>query len=532
MKKASLQGEEIEVEFRVKKEEWQATIDQVKTFRGRQFHPDRKVWTVPVTLPNIRKLQELGYSLDASLKKLIMPPLPPEPQAPINESLLPKGLRPYQLQALRFLEAVKGRGYLAMFPRAGKSIVALSYLRLHPELAPVLIICPSSAKLGWQREVTKWLGEDSHVICGTTPYPLPDVNFHIINYDILYAWKDYLKGYKYVVVDEAHRVSNLYIKAKNKEGKAVTKKVQCTEAFTTISKDTPHIVFLSGTPFTSRVRQLFVAFKTFSWHTDYHKFSWRYCDPKKGQFGWTFDGISHEDELLPDLAKFMFRRKREDVFSELPEESHEFIPIEIDQKQYEKELAEFKEWVSSHPNIDEETIHKRLAQFESLSYSKKRTQILTWLKEYLETGNKVVVFTWHRQVTEDIYNTFKKQAVIMYGGISLEDKKEAEDKFNTDPECLMFVGNIKSAKEAISLYASDVVVYAELPMVPGDLEQSQQRIYLPEKNKHKFNYLYFTGVGTADENRVRSLISRARLIGRVLDGNEETSPFGSVLDDL
>ena len=531
MKKATKVEDKIKIQFYVKKEYFTPLLAFVKSIPNREWNPTQKAWYVPNTPQNVSLLASNGFDIDPALQNTLPErPRPTvmrakEPSAPIDTKQLPSALRDYQLDAIRFLEAKGGNGLIALFPRAGKSSVALLYVKLHPEVKKTLIICPASAKIGWQREIKKWLNQDSLVLHGRTPFPIRNKHqFHIINWDILHDWEDLIIKNKYdlIILDEVHRGSNMSLKKKNAEGKYKTVPVKCTAALQNIAKNCPRNIALSGTPITSRVSQLFVLLNLYApeQFPDYYKFLWRYCDPQHSGFGWEFKGISNEDELLPVLPLYMFRRRREEVIEQLPEESHEFVPIEIDRVAYEQDLAEFGKWLKKNPNCTEEQQDTQMARFESISYSKKRQQIIEWIKDYVETGNKIVLFTHHRQVSEDIHNVFKKKAVLLYGGMTPEKKQQAIDKFNEDDKTQIFVGNIDACKEAISLYASDVVAYIEIPSVVGALDQSRQRIYLPEKGDHKFTYLYFVAEDTVDMDRVQNLIKRGKIIDTVIDGKE------------
>ena len=67
---------------------------------------------------------------------------------------------------------------------------------------------------------------------------------------------------------------------------------------------------------------------------------------------------------------------------------------------------------------------KKLSSFASLGYSKKRTAIIEWITDFCESGERIVVFAWHRDVVEDLFNAFRKKAVMMYGGMSAVLKAE------------------------------------------------------------------------------------------------------------
>ena len=61
--------------------------------------------------------------------------------------------REFQVKGIEFLEASKGRALLGDDMGLGKTLQVLGYLALHPEIAPVVIVCPSSAKYEWQSQI-------------------------------------------------------------------------------------------------------------------------------------------------------------------------------------------------------------------------------------------------------------------------------------------------------------------------------------------------------------------------------------------
>jgi SNF2 family DNA or RNA helicase len=106
---------------------------------------------------------------------------------------------------------------------------------------------------------------------------------------------------------------------------------------------------------------------------------------------------------------------------------------------------------------------------------------------------------------------------MMYGGMSATDKQKAIDDFNAGKKQL-FIANIASAKEGITLAAASTVAYVEFPLTAGDLEQSSQRIWLPGKQQ-KLQYIYFCAVDL-EEARIDKLRKRAKILSKVLDGKE------------
>ena len=257
----------------------------------------------------------------------------------------------------------------------------------------------------------------------------------------------------------------------------------------------------------------------------------RYCDPVHDGYGWKFDGLTNEQELFPILDKWMFRRTKQDIWNDLPDEQHQMISVDIDKDLYDKEMRNLKKELKQ-TNLSDDEIEERLSKFESLSFSQKQSAIYTFIQEYLDTGSKLVVFAWHRTAMEAIYAKFKKCAIMIYGGTDPNDRKAFIKQFNEGDKTKLAVLQIKSCAEAITLKA-DTIAYAELPPTPGLLQQSAERIWIADGKQEKLFYYYFIAKGTVDKKRVDVLRSRAKLMNQTLDKNGESGVlFGQSLAEI
>jgi SNF2 family DNA or RNA helicase len=99
---------------------------------------------------------------------------------------LKKDLYSYQKVGVEFLLASGGRAIVADAPGLGKTAEALAYIK-HMDFRRVLVVCPASVKFAWANEIVKWTRLSSVVINSKTDLASinPDINFWIINYDIL-----------------------------------------------------------------------------------------------------------------------------------------------------------------------------------------------------------------------------------------------------------------------------------------------------------------------------------------------------------
>jgi SWI/SNF-related matrix-associated actin-dependent regulator of chromatin subfamily A-like protein 1 len=537
LKELRVANNSIYVKFSVDKKTFSALVRKIRTMKCVRFDKVAKEWIVPDNLENRKVLHMLGFSVSVEndIDKVY-----PEPQKDFDISVLsqlPHTLRDYQIQAVKFAEASDWNCIIAMAPRLGKTIVSLLGAKLH-NMFPVLIVCPAVSKLMWQRAISEWFGETSTVIYGMTPYKCRRSNYIVINYDLLSSWEEVLaiSGFRYMIVDESHRVGNttIYTKKAN-EDKGHLDPVKVTSAFMHLASVIPNRALLSGTPATSSVAQLqpqlgiFIPRCSNKWW-----FLWHFCDPQIGYGGRReYKGFSNKDEFRKLVAPVIFRRTKQDVFSELPDETHEFVDMDIDSSLYAEEIHNLHNDAEKQ-HLTEEQIDERIGRFKSLSYTAKRSQIFQWIDNFLEVNNKLVVFCWYQAVADDLLKHFGKIAVMVNGTVTAVKRQHNIDAFNSDPKIKLFIGQISAVKESISLAAADSVFFVEFGTAnAGSVIQASERIWLPELKQKKLCYYYAVGKDSIEEQRIKILQERYKMLSSALDGkNTKQTFFGRKLSDI
>ncbi len=118
----------------------------------------------------------------------------------------------HQIEAVEKLVKTK-RFILADDMGLGKTTSTI-VAALETEAKKILIICPASLKINWQREIENYTNRSTY-ICGSKRYE--DADFVIVNYDILKNFHDpkdrdnsrVLKSnFDLVIIDEAHYIQN------------------------------------------------------------------------------------------------------------------------------------------------------------------------------------------------------------------------------------------------------------------------------------------------------------------------------------
>jgi SWI/SNF-related matrix-associated actin-dependent regulator 1 of chromatin subfamily A len=281
----------------------------------------------------------------------------------------------------------------------------------------------------------------------------------------------------------------------------------------------------------------------------------RYCDAKFNGFGWEFKGATNIEELHEKIKPIMIRRLKEDVLSELPGKTFSFIPLELDnQKEYLAAENDFINYVKNKTeielrdafattidnsnnmllfnedmleNLKEEKANKanplsQMNALKQLAVKGKLKHAISWIDEFMETGNKLVVFAWHQFVIDELVKAFPKISVKLDGRDSVFQKQKAIDTFQYDPACKLFIGQEKAAGVAITLTAASHAAVTEYPWNPMILKQDYDRLdRIGQKNA--VNIYQLLGLNTIEEKIAKILDERMQMSSGILDGKKINS---------
>lgn len=522
-------------------------------------------WVIPVSPPNVQLLLDHGFELSDKLQRYWDSEKPKKTFPKIVRKMpelkfipgLNGELRPFQFGGVDWIEWNKGRALIADEMGLGKTVQALAWLQLHPEIRPVLIVCPASLKWNWEREIRKWLSPvpEIFIVSGTKAHPVYCPGITIINYDVMAGWRKELIDvhFRAVIMDEAH-----YIK---------TNSALRTKATKSVCKTIPYIVGLTGTPIENKPSEIFNIVNLI--HPGLFKNQWeflhRYCNAKHNGFGWTFNGATHVEELHQILTtNVMIRRLKKNVLKELPEKIYNVIPLDIDnrkeyleakmdfvaymgkvfdrdvEKMKQKLGKEFQEFAKQQnlsgvpaPTIDidelnylrEEKMEKVanapvLTQIENLkqiAVRGKMKQLINWIHEFLESGEKLVVMAVHRFVIDELMEEFGKVAVKVDGGVSGKKRQDAVDVFQSSSRIKLFIGNIKAAGVGLTLTAACNIAVIELPWAPGELDQAVDRVHRISQLRG-VNVYYIVSRQTIEEEIAEMLDRKRKVLSQTLDG--------------
>ena len=416
----------------------------------------------------------------------------------------------------------------------GKTIQALAAAEIMARLfgvERVLIVCPTSLKHQWQREIERFTGRTAQIIGGLRPRRAAlfaeQAFFKILNYDTVHADLDLIDAWSpdLVILDEAQRIKNWSTRTARS-----VKKIAA-----------PYAVVLTGTPLENRLEELisivqFVdRYRLGPTFRLLHEHQVR--DPVGKVVGYT--GL---DRIGQTLAPVLLRRKKDEVLDQLPGriDNNVFVPMTELQRKYHTENMEIvarivQKW-RRYKFLSEADQRRLMIALQRMrmacdsSYlvdhesdqGQKPDEAAELLDELFEQpGAKAVVFSQWLGMHELLRRRLKGRSwdyVLFHGGVPGAKRKDLVDRFREDPKCRAFLST-DAGGVGLNLQHASIVLNMDLPWNPAVLEQRIGRVHRLGQ-RQPVRVVNFVAQGTIEEGMLSVLRFKKSLFAGVLDGGE------------
>lgn len=400
----------------------------------------------------------------------------------------------------------------------------------------ILIICPASLKINWQREIENYSNRKSLIVEGKKWGSTFD--FYIINYDIIKNYhsmeasglgeeiNQQLVNEKFdlCIIDEAHYISN--------------PTAQRTKLINDLLIKVPKVWLLTGTPMTSRPINFYNLLKivdsplTLNWQSYVKRYCAGYQFKVGGKRIWNTNGASNLDELRERTKNIVLRRMKTDIL-DLPEKI--ITPVFLDLKStfYDEELENFMRITSENKNKESISVTiNRLMKIRQIISYEKVPYTCELIDKFIEQGKKVIVFTNFTMSLDMLHEKYKKNSVVLDGRMSKEKRQLSVDRFQTEDKIKIFISNIKAGGVGITLTAAETVIMNDLSFVPADHSQAEDRAYrYGQKNSVLVYYPIFEN--TVERIVYNILQKKKSIIDQVMGDGEYSESFAeSLLKEL
>lgn len=421
----------------------------------------------------------------------------------------------YQKTGAKFL-AENPAAFLADEQGLGKTIQVIAACDALG-LKKIAVVCPAIAKINWKREFEKWGTVERDVV--------------VYSYDKLTQSKEARNEIAklepdVIVIDEAHYL-------KNRQAKRTKYLYGQYCRGDGLVRFADRVWLLSGTPFPNDVSDGWTHLKAiWQYPLNFVDYTLYFCKTWNGQFGLKVLGNKTERmaEFKTILKSIMLRRKAESVLKELPPLWWQDAVIEADgwndtnhiADEREREAVELiiQNALSQEDLSDKvDTIAPHIASLRRLTATAKAKPIAAQLSAELKDRayDKVVVFAYHKAALEILRAELAEfNPAYIVGGLGNQERQAEIDKFQNDPDCRVFIGQITACSTAITLTAANQVVFVELDWVPATNAQASKRCHRIGQSRPVI-VRSFGLANSVDEIVARTLAKKTQMISEALD---------------
>ncbi len=366
----------------------------------------------------------------------------------MSQACAAAGLRDYQEVGVHHLVSQSG-ACLGDDMGLGKSRQTVVATRLIAGEGRVLILCPASLRINWEREihavypqaVVGIVGEDRHAT-------LYGCDWVIANYERLGGLvRDPELSFEVMAIDEAH-----YLK-EHQAGRTRNAFVLATRI--------PRRYVVTGTPLLNREVEL---------HTLLRMTGHRLGSMSLRDFRKAYSGSKERRAELAAALKGWMLRRRKDVLKDLGTKSRQVRYISPPEG-----LGAYNEIYADMSLYVMPKIVKLRQSLEAL-----KTQFLIETVEGLGEGDKIIIFCEYMATVQAMKAAFSAagiRCVTLVGSDSAKRRQAAIDTFQNDPAVTVFIGTTSAAGVGITLTAANYVAFASLPWTPALMRQAEDRAY-------------------------------------------------------
>ena len=454
------------------------------------------------------------------------------------DRLLNTTLYPYQKEGIRF--AIRaGKSIIADEMGLGKTVQTIGtaeFFRREGLVSSILILCPTSLKYQWKKEIERFTGTKAHVIEGGVNQRRDQYKaeepYKIISYNSacndVKMWGSLHTDL--LIMDEAQRLKNW--------------NTQISKAMRHIESD--YTVVLSGTPLENKLQELYsiVQFVDQYCLGPYYRFvNFTTLMDETGKIL----GYKNLNVIGQHLKGVLLRRRKADVALQLPARSDKNLFVSMTKEQrvqhneYQYIVGQIvTKWRRMRflSEKDRNRLLMLLSQMRMLCdstyildqktrHDTKIDELLQMVEEMVENGGeKMVVFSQWERMTRLVCQELDKRGIgyaNLNGSVPSVKRKELMDRFTDDPDCRVFVST-DAGSTGLNLQVASIIVNLDLPWNPAVLEQRIGRIYRLGQQRN-VQVINFVSKGSIEERMLSTLNFKANMAGGILDDGEDSVFF-------
>lgn len=344
-----------------------------------------------------------------------------------------------------------------------------------------VVVCPASVIVNWCREITKHSTLRPTKVHG--PGRMAALRSWIKSGGVAvttYETTGYFKleeafSFSMLVVDEAHYIKNESAKR--------------TQNVKEIALHAERMLFMTGTALENKVDEMIALIAM--------------LQPLIAMRVQGMASLSSAPQFREAVAPVYYRRKREDVLTELPEksESEEWCTLGAQEEQAYEESALNKNYAEM----------RRVSwSVDDLRQSSKACRMLELIEEVASEGRKIIVFSF-------FLNTIRKISLLLgdrcldpiNGSVTPQRRQEIIDEFDKAPAGTVLLSQIQAGGTGLNIQSASVVILCEPQLKPSIENQAISRVYRMGQTRKVLVYRLLTE-NTIEERMMKRLAEKQR----------------------
>ncbi len=258
-------------------------------------------------------------------------------------------------------------------------------------------------------------------------------------------------------------------------------------------------------------------------------------------FSRQFEGELSEERLHWHLRRHCFvRRLKREVLPQLPAKRQVVVPVALtNEPEYRLAEDDVVAWLRSQPldlaELDAKIAMalraERLAQLTALQRLAARGKLaaaLTWIHDFLASGEALVVFARHIEIQRAVLARFPG-ALHLLGQDPISRRQASIGDFQRDDGPQLIVCATRAASQGITLTRASNVCFLELEWTPALHDQAEDRCHRIGQNDSVTAW-YLLAAGTIDETMARLIQRKRAVVNAITDGRE--LPDGGLIDGV
>lgn len=364
-----------------------------------------------------------------------------------------------------------------------------------------VVVCPASVITNWCREIRKMSLLTVTKIHGTGRSSalrswIKSGGVAVTTYETTGHFKlDENFKFTLLVVDEAHYI-------KNPEARR-------TVNVKNISNHTERLLFMTGTALENKVDEMIALIKILQ-PTIASQVS-----------GMAF--LSSAPQFREKVAPVYYRRKREDVLTELPEliESKEWCTMLSEEEQI------YEQAVLSKHYADARRVSWNVGELHNSSKAKRLLEII---EEAENDGRKIIVFSFFLDTIRKIAELLGNKCLNpINGSVTPQRRQEIIDEFDKASSGTVLAAQIQSGGTGLNIQSASVVILCEPQFKPSIENQAISRAYRMGQARNVLVYRLLCE-NTVDE-KITSLLESKQAIFDAFANKSVAANESMVLDE-